>query len=85
MKTVAAGHIHSIVLKQDGSVWAAGRNDNGQLGDGSNADRNKFVQVMSGGAAQRMWLQVTTDASLVCGQQVGTSMANWVMVLQKTG
>ena len=48
---VAAGHIHSIVLKQDGSVWAAGRNYNGQLGDGSRSDRKSFVNVMSSGAA----------------------------------
>ena len=48
---IAAGDIHSIVLKQDGSVWAAGRNSNGQLGDGSNSDRKSFVEVMSSGAA----------------------------------
>ena len=48
---VAAGDIHSIALKQDGSVWAAGRNSNGQLGDGSKDDRNRFVKVMSSGAA----------------------------------
>ena len=48
---VAAGDIHSIVLKQDGSVWAAGGNYNGQLGDGSKTDRNSFVEVMSDGAA----------------------------------
>ena len=47
---VAAGDMHSIVLKQDGSVWAAGRNDNGQLGDGSKTDRNSFVKVFSSGA-----------------------------------
>ena len=47
---VSAGDLHSVVLKQDGSVWATGRNFNGQLGDGSNTDRHGFVQVMSGGA-----------------------------------
>ena len=44
---VTAGDIHSIVLKQDGSVWATGRNKNGQLGDGSKTDRNTFVKVIS--------------------------------------
>ena len=48
---VDAGEIHSIVLTQDGSVWAAGRNYHGQLGDGSRTDRNHFVKVMSNGAA----------------------------------
>ena len=46
---VAAGDSHSIVLKQNGRVWAAGRNDKGQLGDGSKTDRAHFVQVMSSG------------------------------------
>ena len=50
-KAVAAGDTHSAVLKQDGSVWATGRNYNGQVGDGSKADRNSFVMVISGGGA----------------------------------
>ena len=49
-KAVAAGDTHSIVLKLDGSVWAAGRNYNGQLGDGSNTDRHSFVKVVSDSA-----------------------------------
>ena len=44
---LAAGDTHSIILKQDGSVWAAGQNCNGQLGDGSKVDRNTFVKVIS--------------------------------------
>ena len=37
-------------MKQDGGVWAAGRNSNGQLRDGSRTARSIFVVVMSSGA-----------------------------------
>ena len=47
---VAAGSGHSLVLKKDGSVWCAGRNLYGQLGDGSLIDRHSFVQVINGHA-----------------------------------
>ena len=50
-KAVTTGDAHSVVLKQDGSVWAMGRNDNGQLGDGSRTDQGAFVKVMPSGAA----------------------------------
>jgi len=40
---------HSIVLKQDGSVYAQGSNRNGQLGDGSNNFRRTYVQIFTGG------------------------------------
>ena len=43
---LAAGGDHSMVLKKDGSVWTTGRNDFGQLGDGS-ANKNNFVKVIS--------------------------------------
>ena len=47
VKAVAAGHSHSMILKQDGSVWATGSNVHGQLGDGSTTDRQSFVKVKS--------------------------------------
>ena len=46
VKAMAAGFAYSLVLKTNGTVWATGRNNNGQLGDGSNIDKNKFVQVV---------------------------------------
>ncbi len=36
---VAAGADHSVALKADGSLWAWGENDRGQLGDGTDTDR----------------------------------------------
>jgi len=42
---VAAGYQHSLARAQDGTVWAWGRNDEGQLGDGSFQERNAPVQV----------------------------------------
>ena len=44
--TVSAGTIHTLWLKSDGSVWAAGFNTRRQLGDGSSVDsRANPVQV----------------------------------------
>ena len=48
-RAVAAGSEHSMMLKQDGSVWATGRNNDGQLGDGSKIDSNIFVKVFPSG------------------------------------
>jgi alpha-tubulin suppressor-like RCC1 family protein len=43
--TIAAGYEHSIALLADGSLWAWGKNEYGQLGDGATTDRNTPVQV----------------------------------------
>ena len=42
---VAAGYYHTLVSKSDGTVWVTGRNYYGQLGDGTNKDRNTFEIV----------------------------------------
>jgi alpha-tubulin suppressor-like RCC1 family protein len=44
-KALAAGNQHSLALCADGTVWAWGANDRGQLGDGTTTDRPLRVQV----------------------------------------
>ena len=48
VSAIATGHQHSLALKSDGSLWATGLNDFGQLGTGDNVNRNKFTQVAAG-------------------------------------
>ena len=36
---------HSLILKNDGTLWGCGRNDYGQLGLGDNTKRTTFTQV----------------------------------------
>jgi alpha-tubulin suppressor-like RCC1 family protein len=42
---IASGQDHTLFLKTDGTVWACGRNETGQLGDGSGQDQPYPVQV----------------------------------------
>ena len=49
VKAISAGAWHSLFLKEDGTVWACGRNSAGALGDGSTQDRNMAVQVTVNG------------------------------------
>ena len=48
---VSAGGVHTMVVMADGSLWVAGENSEGQLGDGTSTRRTTFVKVMEGVAA----------------------------------
>ena len=47
---IAAGAQHTIALKSDGTLWAWGRNNDGQLGDGTDAKKNTPTQESTGAA-----------------------------------
>lgn len=66
---VAAGRHHSLFLMEDGSVYAAGRNQDGQLGDGSNEDSAVPVRIFDGrvlavaaGSAHSLFLLAAPEA-----------------------
>jgi alpha-tubulin suppressor-like RCC1 family protein len=41
----AAGAFHTAVIKSDGSLWAWGRNDSGQVGDGTTENKTLPVRI----------------------------------------
>ncbi|MDR4509236.1 MAG: hypothetical protein MRJ65_13595 [Candidatus Brocadiaceae bacterium] len=45
IKTISSGHNHCLALKSDGSVWAWGNNEFGQLGDGTKISRKVPVKA----------------------------------------
>jgi alpha-tubulin suppressor-like RCC1 family protein len=72
ISAVAAGHAHSLFLKNDGTVWASGLNSQGQLGDGSTTNRLAPVPILTGvraiaaGGMHSLFLK--TDGSVwACG------------------
>ncbi len=69
---VAAGTDHSLILKTDGTLWSAGGNQFGQLGDGTINPRSYPQQIASGvidiAAGHHTSLWVKGDGSLwTCG------------------
>ena len=45
IKQIACGNEHTVILKNDGSVWSCGYNTYGQLGLNDTTDRTTFTQV----------------------------------------
>jgi alpha-tubulin suppressor-like RCC1 family protein len=45
IKSLVAGHVHSLALAEDGSVWAWGNNGSGQLGTGDRLNRSAPVRI----------------------------------------
>jgi alpha-tubulin suppressor-like RCC1 family protein len=52
LAAIAAGEFHTLALKSDGTAWAWGANDRGQLGDGTTLESHTPVQV---GWLTRVW------------------------------
>ena len=44
-QVISAGYEHSLAVKSDGSLWAWGNNDYGQIGDGTTYNRYSPVPI----------------------------------------
>ena len=54
VKAITGGRDHAVAVKTDGSVWAWGENDYGQVGDGTLTDRLVPVAIDINGATAGM-------------------------------
>lgn len=72
---IAAGYNHSLILKNDHSLWACGYNSTCQLGNGTKTNQLKPVKIMDNvqnvSAGQSHSLILKTDGSAwACGSNV---------------
>merc|ERR1711934_438531 len=52
VKQVSAGAQTAFAIKQDGSLWATGQNNLGQLGDGTKTNQKVYVKVVDSGVEE---------------------------------
>lgn len=57
--TIAAGAQHTIAIKTAGSLWGWGRNNNSQLGDGTNVQKTIPTQI----GTETNWLKIALGES----------------------
>lgn len=69
---ISAGDYHSIALREDGSLWACGNNDLGQLGDGTFQYKVNFTKI--GGDA---WEAVSAGGNFSMGLKPDGTLWAW--------
>jgi alpha-tubulin suppressor-like RCC1 family protein len=70
---VAAGSNHSCGIKTDNTLWCWGRNDEGQLGNGTTNNSSTPVQVSGGGS----WKSVSAGLKSNCAIRSDDTMRCW--------
>ncbi len=55
---ISGGYYHTIAIKSDGTLWAWGRNNYGQLGDGTTVNKSSPIQI----GTDTNWVSIS------CGQ-----------------
>jgi hypothetical protein len=73
-QAIAAGHDHTVGLKTDGTLWAWGRNYEGQLGDGTMVG-HKAAPAQVGHESN--WIQVSTGQSHTVAVKSNMSLWAW--------
>ncbi len=82
-KVVAAGSYRTVGIAEDGSLWSWGKNDNGELGDGTTTNKSIPVQVQKkteeGGFVDNTtkWKAVSTGDNHTVGIDSDGNMWSW--------
>ncbi|MBF0456994.1 MAG: hypothetical protein HQK99_03765 [Nitrospirae bacterium] len=70
---VSAGAYHTVGIKSNGTLWAWGSNNTGQLGNGTNTDKNSPVQIGS----STNWATVSAGAYHTVGIKSDGTLWAW--------
>jgi alpha-tubulin suppressor-like RCC1 family protein len=71
--SISVGSQHTVAVKQNGTLWAWGENTFGQVGDGTNTQRNYPVQI---GSAIN-WVSVTAGTTYSIGLKADGTLWGW--------
>jgi len=72
-QTIAAGPQFTIAIKTDGTLWAWGYNEFGQLGDGTTVDKNTPTQIGS----DKDWETIATGSNHTIALKKDGSLWTW--------
>jgi alpha-tubulin suppressor-like RCC1 family protein len=64
---------HTLLIKEDGSLWAWGNNTTGQLGDGTTTNRNSPVNILP----NSKWISVAASSNTSFGIKIDGSLWAW--------
>ena len=73
-KQLAAGSTYCVSIKTDGTLWAWGRNDVGQLGDSTTTSKSSPIQTIAGGTN---WKQVSVSVDERSTYAIKTDGSLW--------
>ena len=73
---MAAGGVHTMAIKEDGTLWAWGVNIYGELGDGSTTDKLTPEQIMSVVDKTALTAVINNATTLLGSKSIGTAVGN---------
>lgn len=72
-EAVVAGREHTVALKRNGSIWAWGRNDLGELGDGTGMERHTPERI----GTDTDWVSVSAGANHTLALKTDGTLWAW--------
>ncbi len=82
-KAVAAGRVHTVGIDSDGTLWSWGKNESGQLGDGTTINKSTPVRVKQTTEAGPLadntteWKAVSAGYNHTAGIDIDGSFWSW--------